>query len=114
MQYAVENALFQWREGERRLAQERPERERTRLEAAVSEVVGELRRRLGSSFQVDELADLYGAGTDWAAELAARRAAGVESPHVVDAAFARYAREASNYAGGVAREGHGRPQGDRA
>jgi hypothetical protein len=109
MPYAVENALFQWREGERRLAEARPERERTRIESAVDAVVDELRRRLGSSFMVEELADLYAGGTDWAAELAARRSAGIETPHVVDAAFARYAREASNYAGGVAREGHERP-----
>jgi hypothetical protein len=54
MGYAVENALFQWREGERRVA-----------------------------------------GTDAAT--------------VVDAAFARYAREASNFAGGRPRERHGRP-----
>jgi hypothetical protein len=109
MPYAVENALFQWREGERRLAETRSEREHARLESAVDAVVDELRRRLGSSFLVEELADLYGGGTDWAGELAARRAAGIEAPHVVDAAFARYAREASNYAGGVARQARERP-----
>jgi hypothetical protein len=104
MPYAVENALFQWRDGERRLADAPSDREHARLEAAVDALVDELRRRLGSSFQVEELAALYGQGTDWAAELAARQAAGVAAPHVVDAAFARYVREASNYAGGVTRE----------
>ena len=108
MPYAVENALFQWRDGERRLADAPSERERARLETAVDSVVDELRRRLGSIFQVEELADLYAEGTDWAAELAAR-SAGTETPNVVDAAFARYARGAANYAGGVARESRARP-----
>jgi hypothetical protein len=108
MPYAVENALFQWREGERRLA-DMPEPARADLERAVDTVVDELRKRLGSSFVLDELADLYGEGTDWATELAGRSAAGTDSAAVVDAAFARYAREASNFAGGRARERHERP-----
>jgi hypothetical protein len=106
--YAVENALYQWEEGARRVAAAQ-EPERSRLERAAGEVVEELRRRLGSSFLLGELADLYGSGTDWAGELAFRRGAGGESSSVVDAAFARYAREASDYAGGRLREGGGRP-----
>jgi hypothetical protein len=108
MGYALENALFQWREGERRVAGT-SEPARADLERAVEAVVDELRKRLGSSFVLDELADLYGEGTDWATELATRRAAGTDAASVVDAAFARYAREASNYAGGRARERHERP-----
>lgn len=108
MPYALENAFYQWREGERRLAAT-PEPARADLESAADWVVEELRRRLGSSFVLDELADLYAEGTDWATELADRRGAGTDSAAVVDAAFARYAREASNYAGGVARERHRRP-----
>jgi hypothetical protein len=108
MPYALENALYQWREGERRLA-EFPELARADLERAVNAVVDELRKRLGSSFVLDELADLYGEGTDWATQLAERLAAGTDSATVVDAAFARYAREASNFAGGRARERHARP-----
>ena len=38
-----------------------------------------------------------------------RHAAGTDSAAVVDAAFARYAREASNFAGGRPRESHDRP-----
>jgi hypothetical protein len=106
--YAVENALYQWEEGARRVAAAH-EPERSRLERAAGEVLEELRRRLGSSFLLGELADLYGSGTDWAAELAFRRGAGGESSAVVDAAFARYAREASDYAGGRIRGGCGRP-----
>jgi hypothetical protein len=108
MPYALENALYQWREGESRLATT-PEPARADLERAADVVVEELRRRLGSSFVLDELADLYAEGTDWATELADREGAGTDSAAVVDAAFARYAREASNYAGGVARERHAKP-----
>ena len=108
MPYALENALYQWREGEARVAAA-PEPARADLERVVTIIVEELRRRLGSSFVLDELADLYGESTDWATELADRRGAGTDSAAVVDAAFAQYAREASNYAGGVRREKHQKP-----
>jgi hypothetical protein len=72
-------------------------------------VLDELRRRLGSSFVLDELATYYGEGTDWATELATRYAPSSDAAAVVDAAFARYARESSNYGGGRAREQHKRP-----
>jgi hypothetical protein len=108
MAYSLDNALFQWREGERRVAGS-PEPARADLEHAVAAIVDELRKRLGSSFVLDELADMYGEGTDWATELADRRGASTDAAIVVDAAFARYAREASNYAGGRARERHERP-----
>lgn len=108
MAYAVENALYQWREGERRVAAA-PEPARADLHGAADAVVEELRRRLGSSFVLDELADFYAEDTDWAIELARRHAAGSDAATVVDAAFNRYARESSNYAGGIAREKHERP-----
>ena len=108
MSYAIENALFQWREGEQRLAST-PEPARSDLDYAAAAVVEELRRRLGSSFVLDELIELYAESTDWATGLADRHGAGTDSASVVDAAFARYAREASNYAGGVARERHSKP-----
>jgi hypothetical protein len=104
--YSLDNALFQWREGERRLA-DTPDPARADLERAVAGVVDELRKRLGSSFILD--ADLYGEGTDWATDLADRHGAGTDAALVVDAAYARYAREASNYAGGRARERHEKP-----
>jgi hypothetical protein len=108
MPYSLDNALYQWREAERRLA-DTPEPARADLEHAVAAVVDELRKRLGSSFVLDELADMYGEGTDWATELADRRGAGTDAVIVADAAFARYAREASNFAGGRPRERHQRP-----
>jgi hypothetical protein len=108
MAYSLENALYQWRDGDRRLA-EAPEPAWADLDRAAGVVVEELRKRLGSSFLLEELADFYEAGTDWATELAGRHAAGTDAAAVVDAAFARYAREASNFAGGRARESHARP-----
>jgi hypothetical protein len=73
-------------------------------------VVEALRRRLGSSFLVNELADFYGRDTDWALELARHNAAGTDAASVVDAAFARYVREAKDYAGGEPRETHQKPE----
>jgi hypothetical protein len=49
-----------------------------------------LRKRLGSRFSIEELADLYGSSPDFSSDPA----------WLVDAAFARYAREAADYAGG--------------
>jgi hypothetical protein len=90
-----------WQEGERRLAQADPG-DRRAMERAVDVVVDELRRRLGGSFTTDELAALYASqGTDWAFGLATRAApanpAAWDMPTVAGAAFARYAREASDY-----------------
>ena len=102
MPYALENARFQWEEGERRVRQaEDPVR--SDLERAVDAVLDELRRRLGSTFTIGELADLYGSGPDWADDIAQRKRAGSDSSAVVDAAFNRYGREASNFAGGKQR-----------
>jgi hypothetical protein len=98
-----ENALYQWRQGERRLREAPPERART-LERVSEEIVGELRRRLGGGFTAQELVSLYDAGTDWALQVAMRTAPDApwawEAGVVLDAAFARYLREAADYAGG--------------
>ena len=102
MSYSLENALTQWHDGERRV-REAPAIGRTDLESAVVDIEEELRRRLGSTFWVGELAELYGAGTDWAEDLVQRRSAGSDTPAVVDAAFGRYAREAADFAGGRTR-----------
>jgi hypothetical protein len=94
-----------WREGQRRLAEADP-RHRPVLEQVTDEVVDELRRRIGGIFTTDELARYYGeAGTDWIFDLATRVApADPEAwdvTTVAGAAFARYLREASDYAGGA-------------
>jgi hypothetical protein len=98
-----ENAIYQWDEGSRRL-RDAPTVRRPALERVTDQIVAELRRRLGSRFTTGELADLYEQGTDWCLDLAV--AAAPEDPHawdsgtVADAAFSRYLREASDYAGG--------------
>jgi hypothetical protein len=98
-----ENAIDQWRQGERRLRQAPAER-RPQLERVTEALVTELRRRLGGRFYADELAALYDRGTDWCAREAMRIAPGDpwawEAGVVADAAFARYLREAADYAGG--------------
>lgn len=98
MAYALENAVDQWLQGERTVLSAPPD-EQSGLERAVALVQDEVRRRLGSSFHVYELAELYGQGTEWAESLA-QRSAGTDTTAVVDAAFYRYARQASDYAGG--------------
>ena len=75
------------------------------MERAVGEIVDELRRRLGGPFTAQELATLYGEeGTDWCFELATRAApsqpAAWDLTTVAGAAFARYLRESSDWAGG--------------
>ena len=100
---SFENAIYQWQQGERRLRDAPPERSAV-LERVVGELVSELRRRLGGRFSSQELAELYGKGTAWALQVAMRTAPDEpwawEAGLVVDAAFARYLREASDYAGG--------------
>lgn len=100
---AFDNAIHQWRRGERRLAQ--APAERARLLGRVTDVlVAELRRRLGGRFTAEELAELYDRGTAWCLQLAMDTAPADpwawDSSIVVDAAFARYVREAVDYAGG--------------
>jgi hypothetical protein len=95
------DAFGLWQEGERRLVQADPS-DKPAIERVVDELVQELRRRLGGPFTTDELARLYAAqGTDWAFAIATRVAprnpAAWDMPMVAGAAFARYAREASDY-----------------
>lgn len=107
MAYSLANAAFQWEEGNRRLRDERDDPRRyAELSRAVSAVQEELRRRLGSSFYVRELVDLYAADTDWCFEVALNvfpeAGAAWDTQTVADAAFYLYMREARDYAGGVA------------
>jgi hypothetical protein len=100
---SFESAVYQWRQGERRLQAAPAERSRT-LERVISSLVAELRRRLGGGFTADELADLYDAGTSWCLQVAMRIAPedpwAWEAGVVVDTAFNRYLRESVDYAGG--------------
>ena len=103
----VENAVFQWEEGYRRLEEARSEPARYRaLARAVMAVQTELRKRLGSKFSVAELAALYREGTDWTLDLAIRvrpeEIARWDPSVAADAAFYLYMRQAADFAGGRA------------
>ena len=97
MAYPLENAVSQWEEGERRVGAD------PAMDPAVNVILEALRRRLGSTFEVAELAQLYSGDTDWASDLARQGTAGTDAVFVVDAAFGRYAREAADYGGGRVR-----------
>ena len=74
------------------------------MERVTDALVAELRRRLGGRFSSDELVALYEQGTSWCLQVAMKVApddpSAWDSSVVVDAAFARYLREATDYAGG--------------
>jgi hypothetical protein len=98
-----ETALPQWEEGLRRLSDAPPENRRA-LERVTKAIEDKLRRRLGGAFTAAELADLYDEGTGWTTDLAVATAP--EDPSawdtriVADAAFGRYLRAATDFAGG--------------
>jgi hypothetical protein len=98
-----ENAIYQWQRGERRLRDAPPARVAL-LERVIAALVAELRRRLGGRFTADELAALYERDTAWCLQVAMRVAPehpwAWDAALVVDAAFARYLREAVDFAGG--------------
>ncbi len=98
-----ETALPQWQDGLRRL-QSAPAEDRPILERVTERIVEELRRRRGGPFTTEELVDLYDRGTSWVTDVAV--AVAPDRPEawdvrtVGDAAFARYLREATDFAGG--------------
>jgi hypothetical protein len=100
---SLDYAIQQWREGERRLSQAPAERSAL-LQRITDTLVVELRKRLGGRFSAEELAELYGRGTSWCLQLAMDIAPddpwAWDSRLVIDAAFARYLREAVDFAGG--------------
>lgn len=102
MSYPLANALYQWEEGGRELAAIDDPRQRRLADRVVNAIRVELRRRIGPTFTADELADLYGKGTDWAQQIAIDVAPGAaDDAHILaDAAFWIYLRGAQDYAGG--------------
>ena len=98
-----DTAIFQWQEGQQRLREADPS-DQVALERVIGRIVEELRRRLGSAFTTGELAALYDQGTDWCLQIAFHVAPdnprAWEAQTVADAAFARYVREAVDFAGG--------------
>jgi hypothetical protein len=101
---SLPSARHQWDEGKRRLAGEGEDTARSRhLDLLVAAVTEELRRRVGQTFTLGELAEEYESSDDWvrdviaAAELPRARAGIRDASIVQDAAFARYAQGASDY-----------------
>jgi hypothetical protein len=97
---AVGTARFSWDEGLARLSEPEPgslARARRRIVTAVHR---ELRRRVGSTFTTIDLVRVYDGASSWYLDLAARtvpREPDAWDPAVtMDAAFALYARRASD------------------
>jgi hypothetical protein len=98
----VDLARQQWAEGSRRIHElARDARARERLLGQVDALVEQLRRRVGSSYTLEELAASYHAAERWAYEALAERA---EAPDwsasataALDAAYHLYARGARDY-----------------
>ena len=100
----LEAARYQWEEGRRRLAAIGSETVRSRhLVVLIDAVADELRRRLGQTFTLAELAEVYEGSEDWVRDVILRstpprfRAGVRDSALIQDAAFGQYARGASDY-----------------
>jgi hypothetical protein len=102
MASVLEAARQQWAEGNRRLESQASdpdiyERLLEQLEAATEE----LRKRVGETFTLTQLADAYGGSDSWMREAVEERAATPgwtrQLAVVQDAAFHLYARGATDY-----------------
>jgi hypothetical protein len=102
MVYPLDNALFQWESGKRRLDEISEPRERRLADRLVGAIRDELRRRIGPTFSAEELAELYAEGTDWCQQVAIDVAPAIEeeAQSLADAAFWLYLRGATDFAGG--------------
>ena len=102
MSSGVEIARQQWADGHRRVEAARGDRRGYRLlRAQVDAIADELRRRVGGSYSLAELADAYRDADRWTREAVAEAAPGTEwGPELTlaaDAAFHLYARGARDY-----------------
>jgi hypothetical protein len=99
---SVDAARQQWEEGNRRLESQSSDPEAyLRLLGQLEVATDELRKRVGETFTLAELADAYGASDHWLREAVEERA---HTPGwqrqlavVQDAAFHLYARGATDY-----------------
>ena len=95
---AEATALMEWDAGEKRLHEPGPARD-ARLKV-VDAVDDELRRRIGATYRLADLVTVYGNSSRWFLELAQRVAPGTpaawDPSTTLDAAFARWARNASD------------------
>jgi glutathione S-transferase len=98
----VESARRDWEEGYRRLREEsRDPAASDRLYRQLGVVTDELRKRVGGTFTLADLAAAYADADRWALEAVAEREAAPGWPATVtvagDAAFHLYARGAVDY-----------------
>jgi hypothetical protein len=98
----IASARFAWEEGARRLDADRSASRAARQRLADA-VADELRRRVGVTFTVAQLAAEYARAPEWFTELAHRMAPGDpavwDASVAMDAGFARYARLAGDAPG---------------
>jgi hypothetical protein len=102
MPIALDQTRREWEQGHRRLQQEM--RETPRGDAVLTEVeavMAELRRRVGGSFTLAELADAYSSAEIWSREAVTETQPASGWPRrlamVTDAAFHLYSRGAVDY-----------------
>jgi hypothetical protein len=105
MGYPLDNAIYQWEEGHRRLRDLASDpRSGPSALRAVDAVRDEMRRRIGATFTAAELADLYAEGTDWCLEAARwalpMEAVDLDPQAIVDGAFYLHLPGAADYSGG--------------
>lgn len=98
----VESARREWEEGHARLLAETHDRATSdRLHAQVEAVTAELRRRVGGTYTLAELAREYARAEAWARAVVAEHAAAPGWPRTLSlveaAAFHQYARGAVDY-----------------
>ena len=98
----AESSRQEWEEGYRRIQAERDDRRRYRaLMADVDSVRDDLRRRVGQTFTIAELAATYQRADAWVHDAVSEHAATPGWPRYVamveDAAFYLYQRGAADY-----------------
>lgn len=99
MSVDVELARHQWSDGYRRLRELSGDPASGRVHDGVEAVTAELRRRLGGTYTLEELAEVYASSDDWVREAIEERSGVARSSSLAgDAAFYLYARGAVDYA----------------
>jgi hypothetical protein len=102
MPVSVELVRSEWEDGHRRLLDEaRGVTDSETLFAQVEAVTEELRKRIGETFTLAQLADLYAGADGWSRDAVAERVPVSGWPRTAslaaDAAFHLYARNAVDY-----------------
>lgn len=98
----VDTVRQEWEEGNRRFEDAlREPNQRAPLLAQLEVVTDELRKRIGQTFTLDDLARAYGEADRWVRDVVEERAPSPGWPrtlaHVQDAAFHLYQRGAVDY-----------------